>query len=206
MSVAHPDPEEELAFIRSLTSPEASAAWRRGFGFIYALWGAAFGLPLLLEWGRWAGYLTLPQNFWLYASVTATVLVIGVSVWAARRGEPAVGLQSRALTATFSGIGWAYVAVLGALIAVSVKLQDGRIMMLHGMVVFAFQGAAWYAVWALQKRLWIGLVAAGWYVAALALGVTFGTQDFILIAAVGLLLLMTLPGWLMMRPSSPARA
>lgn len=204
MSVGHPDPQDDLAFIRRLTAPEVSAAWRRGFGFIYAMWGLAFGLPLLLEWGRWAGYLMLPSNFWLYASVIVTLGLIGLTVWSSRRAEPAVGFQSRAMTAVFAGVGWANVAVLAALVAVSAALKDGRVMMLHAIVVFAFQGAAWYAVWALQRRLWIGVVAGGWYVAAVALGLTFGTPAFILIAALGLLLLMTLPGWLMMR--RPARA
>ncbi|WP_337185921.1 hypothetical protein [Phenylobacterium sp.] len=200
MSVGHPTPEDDLAFIRRLTSPDLGEAWRRGFGFIYATWGLAFAAPLLFEWARVAGYLPLPAAFWLYATATATLLLITFTVWTARRSRPTVGHQPRALNAIFAGVGWANVAVLAALIAVSVKLQDTRLLMLHAVVVFAFQGSAWYAVWALQKRLWTGLVAAGWFVMAVALGLTVDQPaSFILIAALGLLLLMTLPGLLMMR-------
>jgi hypothetical protein len=74
--------------------------------------------------------------------------------------------------------------------------------MSHAVVVFAFQGAAWYALWAIRKRPWTGLVAGGWYLAAAALGLTVGTPHFVLLCAVGLLLLMVAPGWAMMRSAA----
>ena len=77
-------------------------------------------------------------------------------------------------------------------------------MMLHGVVVFAFQGAAWYAVWALRKRAWTGLVAAGWFVFAAALGATLPSHWFVLLASAGLFLLMVVPGWVMVRTAARA--
>lgn len=205
MSVTPQSAEQDLAFLRRLMGSDDGGAWRRGFGRIYALWGAAFAIPLTFEWARWVGLIELPRNFWVYAAVIVTVLVGGASVWIARRSPPTTGAQGKALNATFGGIGWANLVVLVALIAVANALKDGRIMMLHAVIVFGFQGAAWYAVWALRKRLWIGLVAAGWYAAAVGAGLTLATPTFILVCAAALILLMVVPGLVMARPEPAAR-
>lgn len=196
--------EQDLAFLRRLVESDDGLAWRRAFGRSYAMWGAAFAIPLLFEWARWAGLIELPRNFWLWAAAVVTVGLTVVSLWGSKRWGPVTGAQSKALLAIFAGVGWANVAVLIALIVAANALKDGRIMMLHAVVVFAFQGAAWYAVWALRKRLWTGLVAAGWYLGAILTGVTLGTPTFILMCALSMLLLMVAPGVVMMRESERA--
>jgi hypothetical protein len=191
--------EDDLAFIRRLTSPDQGPAWRRSFGRMYALWGLAFAIPLFAEWARWMGWIILPRDFWLWAAAIVTVLLTVASIYYSRKDGPTVGVQSRALNAVFGGAGLANIVMLAALVAVSVQLTDGRIMMLHASIVFAFQGAAWFVVWALRKQFWTGVIAAGWFVTAVALGFTLATPYFILIAALGLVFLMAVPGLAMMR-------
>jgi hypothetical protein len=196
--------EQDLAFLRQLVEADDGAAWRRAFGRTYAMWGAGFAIPLLFEWARWEGFIELPENFWLWAAAVVTGGLTVISVWGAKRWGPVTGAQSKAALAIFAGVGWANVAMLVALILVANALKDGRIMMLHAVVVFAFQGAAWYAVWVLRKRLWTGLVAAGWFAGAVLTGLTLGTPTFILMCALAMLLLMVAPGVAMMR--EPERA
>jgi len=191
--------EQDLAFLRRLVDSDDGAGWRRAFGRSYAMWGTAFAVPLLFEWARWEGLIELPKNFWVWAAVVITVCLMVITLWNSKRWRPVTGAQSKALLAIFAGVGWANVAVLVALILVAYGLKDGRIMMLHAVVVFAFQGAAWYAVWVLRKRLWTAAVAAGWYVSAVVLGLTLATPMFILTCALSLLLLMVAPGLVMMR-------
>lgn len=199
MTVTPESAGDDLAFLRRLMSSDDSAAWRRGFGTIYGLWGIVFSLALLPEWARWAGYVDLPANYWLWAAAIVTVVLSIGTIWITRRAPPTVGVQAKALNAMFGGVGWANAVVLVALVLAAGVLKDGRIMMLHAVVVFAFQGAAWFAVWALRKQLWIGAVSAGWFVAAILSGLTLATPNFILVCALALLLLMALPGLLMAR-------
>jgi hypothetical protein len=201
MSATPESAEQDLAFLRRLMGADDNAAWRQGFGTIYALWGGAFSIALLPEWARMAGFIELPASYWLWAAAIITVALGFGTFWLARRAPPTVGVQSKALNALFGGVGWANIVVLVALVMASTTLKDGRIMMLHAIVVFAFQGAAWFAIWALRKRLWIGLVAGGWYVAAILAGLTLATPNFILVCALALAFLMLLPGLAMARPA-----
>lgn len=199
MTITPESAGDDLAFLRRLMSSDDNAAWRRGFGTIYGLWGIVFGLALLPEWARWSGYVDLPENYWLWTAAIVTVVLTIGTIWITKRAPPTVGAQGKALNAVFGGVGWANAVVLVALVMASGVLDDGRIMMLHAVVVFAFQGACWFAIWSLRRRLWIGLVSAGWFVSAILAGLTLATPSFILVCALALLLLMALPGLLMAR-------
>lgn len=202
MSVTPETAEQDMALLRRLMGASDNAEWRKGFGLIYGLWGGVFALALAPEWARMAGYVELPANYWLWAAAIASVLLTIGTMWFARRSPPTLGAQAKALNALFGGVGWANVVVLVSLVLAAYALKDGRVMRLHAVVVFAFQGAAWFAIWSLRKRLWIGLVAAGWYAAAILAGLTMATvANFILVCVLALVFLMALPGVLMARPN-----
>ena len=69
---------------------------------------------------------------------------------------------------------------------------------MYACVVFAFQGAAWLATFALRKRAWHLAVALGWFATAVGLSLLLGTVDYILVAGLALILLMALPGLIML--------
>jgi hypothetical protein len=191
---------DDLAFLRRLVEGDYGAAWR-SFGKAYFICGLMFGAPAMLEWARLAGLAPISRSVYLPAALVATLMIFVVGWWAGR-GVGAVRGSSRSLTAVFAGIGWANVAVLAALVAVSNTLQDGRVMMVHAVVVFAFQGAAWYVVWILRRRLWMAGVALGWYAIAVVLGFNIANPaDFLLICGLGLLAFMSAPGWALMHGS-----
>lgn len=196
--------EADLAFLRTLVSADGDGADQRTFGAMYAVWGLAFAVPLLVQWFGMIGVLSLPPWYWAAAATAMSLLLIVLTIFVTLRGKPAVGVQARAWRAVFAGVGWANVAVLLGLVLVANNLKDGRILMIHAVIVFAFQGAAWYAVWALRKRAWTGLVAGGWFVFAAGLGATIPGPGFVLLAAVGLFLLMTVPGVVLIRTAPRA--
>ena len=202
MSVTPETAQQDLAVLSRLMGTTDNVEWRKGFGLIYALWGGVFALALAPEWARMAGYVQLPPNYWLWAAAIVTVLLGIGTVWFARRSPPTLGAQAKALNALFGGVGCANAVVLVSLILAANALKDGRVMMIHAVVVFAFQGAAWFAIWSLRRRLWIGLVATGWFAAAILAGLTMATvANFIMVCLLALVFLMTLPGVLMARPN-----
>lgn len=194
--------QEDLAFLRQLLSPDQDVIHWRFFGKMYAIWGTAFAVPLFMEWLRILGLAPLPGYFWLAASTVVTVGLITVSIILGVRSRPAVGMQARAGNAVFGGVGLANLAVLVGLIFGTVAIGDGRIMMLHAVVVFAFQGAAWYVVWALRRRPWAGVVAGAWFVARAVMGAAIANPPlFVFLSAVFLVLLMVVPGLVLARPA-----
>lgn len=81
----------------------------------------------------------------------------------------------------------------------AIRLDDFSLWLYYVPVVFAIQGGAWFVAARLQKRLWYGLVALGWFLAAAALGLTMGQPLFNLVVALALFLLMALPGFVLLR-------
>jgi hypothetical protein len=68
-----------------------------------------------------------------------------------------------------------------------VRNHDFRYWLFHPAVVFVLQGAVWYVIFMLRKRLWMALVAAGWLVSGVAMGMLIDRPDlYLLIASLGL--------------------
>jgi len=192
--------QEDVAFLKSILSPDPTGAWQRTFGKVYALWGGGFAIPLLFECARAVGFITLPSLFWPFAALVVTLILLPLTYFWTKGTGPAVGSAAKSANAIFGGVGWANLAVLIGLIFASKLFEDNRIMMIHAAVVFAFQGAAWYAVWALRRVGWIGLVSAGWYIAAIASAATMNQISvFIPVVTAAMLLLMVAPGLYMIR-------
>jgi len=60
-------------------------------------------------------------------------------------------------------------------------------------------------VWHIRRRGWFGLVAAGWFVIGLAMGVAIVQPPiFMILAGLGFLLFMLIPGWALMRQPKAA--
>jgi hypothetical protein len=65
---------------------------------------------------------------------------------------------------------------------------------------------AWFVAWTILRRSWLGLVAVGWFVMTVALGVAVfeDVGTYLLILGVGLFGLMALPGYIMWRGAKQA--
>jgi acyl dehydratase len=57
----------------------------------------------------------------------------------------------------------------------------------------------------MRRRAWLGLVAAGWFVFAIAMGLTTDRiRLYVLFCGLGIWICMALPGWLMTRAARKA--
>jgi hypothetical protein len=75
----------------------------------------------------------------------------------------------------------------------------GEVFAIYPSMMFLFFGASWLAAFFLWRGGWRLAVALGWFAAAVGMAAGPGVAGFIAIAGLGMLLLMALPGWIMMR-------
>jgi hypothetical protein len=116
------------------------------------------------------------------------------------RKNPQRGVTNRAINAAFSAVGVANLALIVVFAAAAARHKDFHYWLFHPAVVFILQGAVWQVIFVLRKRLWMLLVALGWLVSGVAMGMLIERADlYLLIATVGLLAFMAAPGFYMMR-------
>jgi hypothetical protein len=86
------------------------------------------------------------------------------------------------------------------------KAESFGLWLYHPIVVCMFQGVAWYVAWSILRRAWLGLVALGWFVTTVALGVVLYSDigAYLLILGVALIVCMAIPGWVIWRGAKKA--
>lgn len=192
--------EDDLAFIRGLS--ERSGRGSITGGSIFVAGGLLYGLQCLYHWGQLQGWIDLPDAFELAFIVAITVAFLAVMTvvfWRERKTRQ-TGLASRALNAVFGGIGLANLAMVIVFAVNAARAGDIKVWLFYPAVIFALQGAAWYASAVIRKRAWQGLVAAGWLVSAVALGLSRDSlETYLLVTTLSLFLLMALPGYVLIR-------
>ena len=129
--------------------------------------------------------------------------LLGLIIYANRNAK-LNSLSGRAYSAAFASAGLANLAIVAVFIMGSIRIGDAGIWYFYTPVVFAIQGGAWFAAFRVLRRNWYGLVSLGWFIAAIALGVTAFSPSYVAVCSVSLFLLLALPGWLLLR--DPARA
>lgn len=190
---------EDLAFMRALAETPAHPNRTMGFALMSA--GLIYGFQTLVQWAAWAGLITLPGPLYLGFVIGCTVVflaVLGVIIWRNRQKQTK-SVAGRAYESAFEGAGIANAIIVVFFVLVSVRQNDPGLWYYYTPVIFALQGGAWYVGFRLRKRLWLGLVSAGWFVSAMVLGLTTHSGTYVLIIAISLFLLLALPGWVMMR-------
>ncbi|WP_291842650.1 hypothetical protein [Maricaulis sp.] len=195
----------DLAFLRTLAEgdPRPSA----GAGLLLMSAGLLYGLETLIHWVGISGLVALPSWVHLSAAIGATggfVLALVIILWMDRR-QPTGTAARKAYETAFQAAGLANLAMVFVFGFNAFKTQDFTLWFYYVPVVFALQGAAWFVASRVQKRLWYGLVALGWYLAAAALGLTMRDPAlFNLVASLALLGLMAVPGFVLWRLSRAA--
>ena len=192
--------QEDLAFLRDLAERGQRGSITGGSAFLAG--GLLYGIQCLYHWLGLRGWIDPPEVVNLLFAAGPTVLfliVLGVVIWKDRRGGQ-TGLMGRALNAVFGGIGLANLAMVIVFGVNTARTGDLKVWLLYPAVIFALQGAAWYTAAVLRKRLWLGLVAAGWLVVSVALGLNRDALDvYLLVTVLALFFLMALPGWVLIR-------
>lgn len=198
---------EDLAFLRGLVQPDER--WRRGFGESYAAAGGCYGVQMVLHGLQGLGIVPATSLLSTLVGVGPTVLFILLLIVIFRRNgwRPAGGgVTSRAVGAVFSAIGTANLFLIAMFAATAFREHSLKIWLLYPCVVLVLQGAAWMVAWTLRRQAWFAVVAVGWFVTGLGMGLAIEDMGwFILLGGIGFFAFMLIPGLVMMRQARPAR-
>ena len=194
--------QDDLAFLRTVAEGRGGAGLGVAGGALYASAGLIYGLECLGHYGQAIGLLRMPAlgNLLLAWLPTLIFVVLMTVVIVIDRKRPTGGVTNRAVNAAFSGAGIANLALIVIFASAAARHHDFHYWLFHPAVVFVLQGAVWYVVFTLRKRPWMMLVAAGWLVSGVALGMLIERPDlYLLVASLGLFAWMMAPGYVMMR-------
>jgi hypothetical protein len=194
--------QDDLAFLRTIAEGGTGGGMGVPGSALYGSAGVLYGIQCLSYYVQEKGLILLSStaNIVMAWAPTLIFLVLMTIVIVLDRKKPAVGVTSRAVNSAFAGVGLANLALVIVFASAAARNHDFRYWLFHPAVVFVLQGAVWYVVFTLRKRLWMALVAAGWLVSGVALGMLIDHADlYLLIATLSLFLLMAVPGFGMMR-------
>jgi hypothetical protein len=186
--------------MRALTTG-GGHSFLRNFGEVYFAAGLCYGVQMLghgaqLAYGWFNGGLS-----GTILGLAPTVVFLVLLVWLNRRGRGhAPTTVARAVGAVFGAVGIANIVMVAVVGVQAWRMQSIQVWLIYPCIVMALQGAAWMVASILRRRGWMGLVAAGWFATAIAMGAAIPNMAAYLIAlSAGLLLFMLVPGFLMMR-------
>jgi len=192
----------DLAFMKSLVEEGERSQLTSGSAFLAA--GLLYGVQCLVQWAQIVGLTRFSDGLMLAFVVSVTVAflaVLGVLIWRDRKVVQR-GVGTRALGAAFAGVGLANLVLCSVFGLLAWRRQDMGIWLLYPVALCAVMGAGWYVAAAMRRRLWLGLVSAGWFLTGVGLGLLISAEDlasYVLLIGAALLLLLALPGGVMVR-------
>lgn len=122
-------------------------------------------------------------------------VILGIIIWKDRK-KPPTSAAARSLNAVFQGAGLANLVMAFVFGYGAAKAENFGLWLYHPIVVCMFQGVAWYVAWNIMRQAWLALVAAGWFITTITLGIAvFGDIGaYLLTLGLALILLMAVPG------------
>jgi hypothetical protein len=196
-----------LAFMKALVEEGGRVQTTGGAAFLAA--GLLFGAQALVQWAHIAGLIHLSGQAMTTLIVLVPVVFVAVLATLIRRQRTSLegGPATRALKAAFGGLGLGNVVLCAVFGLLSWSRGEPEVWFLYGVAICVMLGAAWYVAAMVRRRAWLWVVAAGWYVTALGLGVV-STEErlatYFLLLGVALVVLLALPGAAMMRSGRKA--
>lgn len=194
--------QDDLAFLRTIAERGGNGGMGVAGSALYGSAGVLYGIQTLSYYLQEIGVIRLSPlaSLTMAWAPTAIFLVLMTIVIVMDRKKPAVGVTSRAVNSAFAGAGIANLALVIVFASAAARTRDFHFWLFHPAVVFVLQGAVWYVIFMLRRRLWMAVVAAGWVISGVALGMLIWRADlYLLIATLSLFLLMGVTGFGMMR-------
>ncbi len=199
----------DLAFLKAIVEGD-DGGHQADFGAAYLVAGVAWGIQIILQWLGYAEILPI-EGTPIYLAVVSvpTLVVIVFTTWQGqRRKRRAANAASRAITAVFNGAALANFAIIAAVLAAAVGQKAYAMIFIYVAVLFALQGACWFVVYRLRRRLWMLALALAWFASCVGMGFALGAFNihaFIAIAAFDTWVLMALPGAVMLTTARKAQ-
>lgn len=192
--------KDDIAFMRALAQEGQRTPLLGGAIMVAA--GLTFAVASLVQWAVVTGVLQVTQ--WILPATWGTALVVFlVTVRIIRMrmgGKPGASSPgNRASGLAWAGVGWTIFTMATVLGIVCYRANSGIPMMVFPSLILALYGLGWSVAAAMSKKGWIWGVAIGSYASAL-LAAWFATTPMVfLIYAGALILLASLPGYVLMR-------
>jgi hypothetical protein len=188
----------DIAFMRALTDDGGNALALSGA--ILVVVGVAFGFVNVQYWLVYAQILELSRAWMPWLWVEGVVVAVVAIPLVSRRFPTTPSAASRGMLAAWSavGIGITVASVALAMGGARVGIPN-FIPAVFPIVLFTLYGAAWWVAFAVKRHTWFALVAGACFAAAIASGWLMGTAQEWLVLALGLFLLVALPGFAIVR-------
>jgi hypothetical protein len=193
---------DDVAFLRALAEGGTSGAAREGA--ILVAVGLIFGFVAIEYWCIESALFAVSPavRTWLWLDGLVPFLVCMAVIAAKFRAYPS-GATTRALAATWKGVGTAFIVADIALYAGSRELGIPLLVKwVFPLVLFTLIGGAWGVAFAVRRRKPFGLLAGGNFAAAILSGLVIGRPQEWLVLAGGLIFLVAAPGALMLADRS----
>jgi hypothetical protein len=200
--------QETLAYMRAIVAP--GEGFQRGFGQAYLAAGLCYGGQLIGSGLQSVGRLPGTPTWNLALGVAPTAVFLAILAWvivrSGRRGGMAAGgVAARVTGVVFGAFGLTNLALLVVVGSVAARLHSLTVWLIYPCAVYVLQGTAWLIAYAVRRRGWHLLVAAGWIACALVMAAFIEVAPvFILAAGVGMIACMVAPGWAMIRAARQA--
>lgn len=199
MSTDSQDAKDDLAFMRAVVEAGNNRTAMAG-GAAFVVGGLLYGGQCLVQWLGMTGIVPLSPLGWMISGFAPTIVFLAWLSWFVWHTRGLIQPRAqKVINAAFAAAGTANLALIVVIGTFAARKSSLEIWELYPCFVFAMQGAAWLIAYMLRRQWWLLAVAVGWFASTVLLGLSIGTPTYVLIAALSLLLLMALPGFVMMR-------
>jgi hypothetical protein len=199
---------DDLAFMRSIVASGDESLV--SFGRIYFAAGLCYGGQCLGTGLQMLAGLDDVQPLSLVLGVGPTVLfalLLAWLIWKDRGEKKPANSTTRAIGIVFGAAGLTNLALIFSIGSIAAAQHSLIIWLIYPCVVMILQGMAWMVAWTLRREVWLGIVAAGWFVVGCAMAIALAANNldaFIVIISIGLFAFMAWPGARLMRRRSTA--
>jgi hypothetical protein len=201
MNAKTQSPADDLAFMRALVEDRGGLSAE--FGEAYLAGGVIYGLQILIQ-----SLPSLPGGWMAIAGIAPTFVFAAVLTWIIwrHRHVRAGSLTSRAVGTAFGIFGLANLAMMCVIGPVALRHRSLEIWLIYPCVVFVLQGACWLLAAGLRKRIWHAVVGIGWFCTAILMAAYVQWPGaYGLIAGIGLIAFMAVPGAVTLRLAAAQR-
>jgi len=195
--------QEDLAFLRALVERDdgTATAWAKG----YFAAGLIYGAQMLMHAAQFFGLLPGAGLGALAIGIGPTFVFLPVICWISwrHRTDRPPTAAARAIGAVFGAVGATTIGMIIIIGWAAWRQHSFAVWLIYPASVFLLQGAAWLVAWSMRRRAWLGLVAAGWFAFAIAMGLTTDRIGlYVLFCGLGIWSCMALPGWVLTRSNA----
>lgn len=188
--------QDDIAYMKALAEAGNAGPLRSGYVLMWA--GILFSLASVGQYLLMIG--VLPQQVWVaFAIWFGLGGVFGVIAWVRNRQCRPVSATGRASNSVWSAVGLGIGAFILTVILVAYQTHETIVMSFISPVLIVLYGMGWWVDARMSGLAWLKLVALGCFVAAPVLGLMAAMPEQLLAYAACLLLLASLPGFILMK-------